>query len=81
LTVGLGFLLVALAPFAIYGAEWAMVWTYLTMPFSILLEMIASFGFPLFTIVTSLICAMFWATLVYLISAIIIRLRRPAQNP
>jgi len=51
---------------------------YLVLPFSILLEFAAAFGFLPWVVVTSLISATSWATLLYIASALVIRLRRVA---
>ena len=74
--VGVVFVLATLVPFAFFDATWALFWSILTLPFSLLLEFFASLGFSVFAIVTSIISAMFWSALVYVVSAIILRLRR-----
>jgi len=78
--IALGFallyVLVALAPQAIYGTQWATAWFILTMPFSLVLEIIAPLGFGLFVFITTIIAASFWGTLLYVVFAIVLRLRR-----
>ncbi len=72
----LAYVFVALAPQAIYGTQWASAWFILAMPFSIVLEIIAPLGFGLFVLITTIIAATFWGTLLYVVFAIVPRLRR-----
>ena len=76
LGLALLYLIVTVAPFVLYGSQWATVWFYLTMPFSMVLEITAPMGFTTFATITTLIAASFWGTLLYVVSAIILLLRR-----
>jgi hypothetical protein len=69
------YLFVTLTPYAIYGSQWAMVWFYLAMPFSVVLEIIAPLGFSVFALITTTIAASFWGALLYVLSAIILIFR------
>src|SRR6266849_4533441 len=81
--IALGFafvyLFVTLAPFALFGSYGASVWFILTIPFSLVLEITAPMGFAAFaTIATiaTIIAVSFWGTLLYVLSVIILLLRR-----
>jgi hypothetical protein len=75
---GLVFLIVALVPFAKFGAEWGLFWFSLTLPFSVLLEFNGAFGFTVSVIVATIASASFWSTFLYVIGALIVRVKRRA---
>jgi hypothetical protein len=70
-----------LGPFAVFGAEWTTVWSILSLPFSMVLEMWAATGATAYVLICSIVAAMFWATAVSVLSAIVVRLRRTAAYP
>lgn len=74
----LTFLFVTLVPFIKFGASWATFWFFLTLPFSLLLEFDGTFGFTVFAIVATIAAASFWSTLLYVIAALILRVKRRA---
>src|SRR6267154_59996 len=82
--VALGFvfvyLCVTLAPFALYGAQWGLAWYFLTIPFSIVLEITGPMGSTAFVIITTAIAASSWGTLLYVVSAVILLVRRRAAT-
>ena len=82
--IALGFALVyisvTLAPFALYGAQCGLAWYFLTIPFSIVLEITAPMGFAAFATITTIIAVSFWGTLLYVVSAIILLFRRRAAT-
>ena len=69
------YILVTIAPFALYGSQWGMAWFLLTMPFSLVLEVTAPMGIAAFTSITSIIAASFWGTVLYVVFAIILLVR------
>jgi hypothetical protein len=70
------YLLVTSVPFALYGSQWGMAWYFLTMPFSIVLEITAPMGFSAFASITTLIAASSWGTILYVVFAIVLLVRR-----
>jgi hypothetical protein len=76
LAVGFAYLAVMLCPFAVYGSQWALVWSILAMPFTLPFEILAPLSFVCYAIVTSVIAAFFWSTVLYVASAIIILFKR-----
>jgi len=76
LSFALAYLSVTLVPYAIYGRKWAMAWSYLALPFSLVFEITAPMGYSVYTAIASIMGACFFGTLLYVVFAIILRLRR-----
>jgi hypothetical protein len=76
LSFALAYLLLTLVPYAIYGPNWAAVWFYLAMPFSLVFEIIAPMGFGVFVAIASIMGACFLGTVLYVVFAIVLRVRR-----
>ena len=78
--VACGFTLIYLcllaAPFVLSGSEGATLWTILALPFFIPFEYLAALGFIPFAVVTSVVTASFWGTLLYVLFAIALLIRR-----
>jgi hypothetical protein len=55
-----------------------MAWFLLTMPFSIVLEFTAHIGDIAFTGITTIIAACSWGTVLYVVFAIVLLVRRRA---
>jgi hypothetical protein len=76
LSFALAYLLLTLVPFAIYGPNWAAAWFYLALPFSLVFEITAPMGFGVFVALASTMGACFLGTVLYVVFAIVLRLRR-----
>jgi hypothetical protein len=75
-------IVVTLGPYAIYGAQWAMVWIMLTFPFSMLFERWAgAIGTVGYMAMCSIITATFWTTIVYGLCALVLSFRRTSLSP
>lgn len=71
-----------LAPYAIFGAQWALVWAALTFPFSMLLELWSGpIGTAGYMAMCSIVTATFWTTIVYGLCALFLRFRRTPLTP
>jgi hypothetical protein len=76
LSFALAYLLATLVPYAIYGPNWGAAWFYLAMPFSLVFEITAPMGFGVFVTIASAIGACFLGTLLYVVFAMVLRVRR-----
>ena len=69
---------VMLAPYAVFGIEWTTAWTVINLPFSMVLEMWATTGAATYISICSIVTATFWTTVVFVLSALVVRFRRTA---
>jgi uncharacterized membrane protein len=73
--VTLIYLCLLLIPF-LFGPEAGALWILLALPFALPFEYLASLGYIPFVVVTSIVAASFWGTLLYVLFAIILLIRR-----
>jgi hypothetical protein len=76
LSIALVYFFVLVAPFAVFGSSWITFWSYLAIPFSLLLEIVVPISFVVYTATTSIIAASFWGTFPYCVCAIVLLIRR-----
>ena len=74
---GISFLLLSWLPFAYFGSDWALAWAMLNLPLMFPFEILAGvLGTWPYILATTIVSALLWATLVYVLCALWLWLRR-----
>ncbi len=70
-------MLLCLIPFAFLGAFWGNLWIFLNLPLSLPFEILAGpLGYWPWILVTTIVAALMWGTLIYVMCALWLLLTR-----